>query len=161
MSTTTNQNCNIVEIVTRGPIGPAGNGNGDVPTRLITFVDHGLSVFNLVYFSLVNKEWTLGIADPTNVAAVDGIDSADIIGMVAEVIDDDNFRLAFDAGFFESTGSFSAGDIGKKFYLSTTVAGTVQETRPTFPNFVKPIYQVQSTAIAYIEFDTAVQGAPA
>lgn len=150
---------NIVEIVTRGPQGPLGDA-ASVTERNFGQTDHGFSVFDLVYFSETNQQWQLGIADPTHASADDGADSSDILGMISAVPNDDVFTLLTGKGFYDNVGAWAAGDIGKKIYLSTTTPGGSQETRPTFPSFVKPIYQIISTDTIFLDLDTSVQGAP-
>ena len=157
-SATTQVTGNVVEVITRGPKGPIGDGS--LNERTFNQTSHNFSVFQLVYFSESNQQWQLAIADPTHASADDGADSADVVGMVSAVPSDDVFTIVTGKGFFDSVGAWAAVDVGKKTYLSETTPGGSQMTRPTFPNFVKTIFQIISTDTVFVDLDTAVQGAP-
>lgn len=104
-----------------------GGGSSDAITITVTQANHGFDEGQAVYFNPDDEEFALAIA--TTAA------TAEFVGMVGEVVDDDNFILVM-AGQVELEGATPGG----VYFLSDTVAGEITLTEPTTPTRVsKPL----------------------
>lgn len=99
-----------------GPVGPVGRGN--TVTRLLEQT-HTFQVGDLLY----NNEgtWTLGLADHPS--------TAEIIGMVSDIIDENNFEITL-LGYVEGIVSSAPLIPDQMYFLSTTVPGGMTEVGP-------------------------------
>lgn len=124
--------------------GGGGGGGTQAPssslTRPIAQTAHGFNVGQAVYFN--GTEYALAKAD----AATD----ADVDGLVAAVIDANNFTIQT-AGYMPNLGGLGLV-AGTDYYLSPTVAGGLTATPPSQPGEVsKPLLHTDSTSSGYLE----------
>jgi len=113
----------------------AGTGGGLNSSVEINQVAHGLSVGDLIYRDPTTPDYQKGIAD--------GIvpEQSDVVGVVKDVIDADNFIYQYLIGEFVNSGSgFPAGTEGDAIFLSDIIPGQMTNISPsTLGHISKPI----------------------
>lgn len=96
-------------------------------------VSHGFSVGNVLYLN--GSTYTLAIA--TSAAA------AEVVGIVASVLDSDNFTMSLPGSKVIGLSSLTAGTV---YFLSDSSAGSLTATEPTtLGNISKPVLIADST----------------
>jgi hypothetical protein len=124
--------------------------------RIIEQTAHGFSLGDIVRIDSVTDSYVLAQSD-TDV-------NSEAAGMVTFITDVDHFTLTTD-GYFDLTGSGASAlplDIGCVYFLSTTVAGGVQLTSPSFVGQItKPIFLSETANTGYIRIMRGVEILPA
>ena len=94
-----------------------GTGDGEAIRRIITQVNHGFQVMDVVGFS----------GGTYNKPIADGLYDGEILGIVTEVIDDDNFELTL-SGYVDVLSGVIQGTT---YFLSPDTAGLLVDSEPT------------------------------
>jgi len=109
----------------------------DSAVKLINQNAHGFTVGQVLYYTGSTYALANANADAT----------ADVVGVVSEVVDVNNFYLTT-VGFVSGLSGLVSGST---YYLSDTVAGALTATAPTVgPSVNKPILIAVSTATGYV-----------
>lgn len=122
----------------------AGAGGGSTVTNAFMQVAHGFTADQIIRSSGTDLEFTLSQADtPTN---------ADVVGIVSNIIDADNFEVITE-GFY-TMGALPGGAVaGDDLFLDDSVAGGLTLTEPTAGTTVsKPLAQVIDASSGLVYF---------
>lgn len=135
----------VVEI--KGITSSSSGGGGDIQLE-VNQVAHGFSVGNLLRSSGTDNDYALALADTGA--------NADIVGIVKEVIDADNFVITKDAYF--SSITVPAGTPGSAVFLSATTPGLMTITPPATPGQIeKPVGIILASGLL-MSFSTDIRG---
>lgn len=119
----------ITAVEIKGITSEAGGGGGAVDLE-VNQVAHGFSVGQLLRSSGTDDSYALALADTGA--------NADVVGIVKEVIDANNFVMTKDA-YFDST-SVPVGTPGSAVFLSAVTPGLMVLTAPVTPGHIeKPV----------------------
>ena len=115
------------------------DAGGAGSARDITQSSHGFSVADLLRWDADNNDYTEAKADTAA--------NAEVIGIVTNVADSDNFTISY-SGYITLEGqSFTDGTV---YFLSESTAGLLTSTEPTEVNeVVKPVLVAVSATAAY------------
>ena len=117
-----------------GPTGPTGSSGGS--TVAIAQTSHGFSVGNVLRLS--GTTYVLAKAD----TAAD----AEVAGIVASVVDANNFTLAT-GGYVTGLSGITGGTV---YFLSPSSGGAITSSQPSTPGLVsKPVLIADSTSSGY------------
>lgn len=124
-----------------GYSGYSGSGGGGSSEITINQDDHGFSVLNVVKSSGVDGTYALAQA---NTSA-----NADVVGIISEIIDANNFKLLTSGELIStSVPNYAAGTV---VYLSESTPGILTDTEPSSINNVsKPLGVVTTAANSMI-----------
>jgi hypothetical protein len=105
--------------------------------KLVNQASHGLSVNDWVYFNGTNYV----------VAQADALATSEVLGVVVEVVDANNFKLQTD-GHVTGLSGLTAGTV---YFLSDSAAGEITATEPTTEDHIsKPLLIADTTTSGYI-----------
>ena len=121
--------------------GSGGSGSGERIEKTVTQTTHGFSIGEVVTYS--GGSYIKAIAD--------GTQGGEVIGFVSQVNTVDEFVVVY-AGNVEGASISGLGlSASTTYYLSTSVAGGLQSTKPTiFGHISKPILVTFDTSSALI-----------
>lgn len=111
--------------------GGGGGGGGATLTEDVEQTSHGLSVGDVIRASGSGNTYTTAQADNSV--------NAEVVGIVTDVPDANNFTYTF-GGIISSSAVVPTGSLGDALYLSPTTPGDITTTEPTAEGeIIKPI----------------------
>jgi hypothetical protein len=126
--------------------GLGGEGSGAANRRIINQPGHGFATGDVLRIDSVSDEYELAQAD-TDVRS-------EVVGIITNIVDADNFELTTD-GYFDLTASaapYLPLMPGYVYFSSLTTAGSLQSTQPSIEGQIsKPVLIAETTTTGYVQ----------